>query len=602
MPLALLALASLPALAAIYWLRNRYRRHTVSSLMLWQDTLQSKEGGTRINRLQTPLLFLIELAVLAILAFAATGPRFLSATTHLPLKVVLDDSYSMRATVGGAAAAAGDVSAKLTARDRAIKAIDAELRGGTYAVQFVLAGREPRVLGEPVRDVAEAMRQLDGWRCGSSESDLERAIAVASELGGARSRVLVITDRKPDTEPKAGLVEWRAFGVPTANVAFVGATRSRQPDRQRCLFEIANLSATATKAELVIEKVADGAAESSGAGVIERKTVELDANATRNVFIDLKPDAPAVRARLTGDALPVDNDVLLLRPIDRPVRVHVNIADQALAAQVNRALDAVDNVTRSETSAELLLTDGSSIRATDPRLWAVRFTVEPDAVPYLGPFVIDYNHPLTDGLALRGAIWGAGKTQDLPGRPLVTAGNVTLISDVEQAEGRHDLRIRFTPGSSTVQDTPNWPVLMWNLVQWRASHTPGPRDANVKLGDDAAIALDPRTESVTVTRPDGAVEKMPAGAERLLIPADQPGVWRVVTNKGDYAYAVNTMHRNESDLRDLASGDWGSWAESDKFRWEYRNIAWVLALIAVTLLVTHMALISRSTGKGVTNL
>jgi hypothetical protein len=53
-PLALLALGSLPALAAIYFFRNRFRRRKVSSLMLWRFQVQSKEGGVKMNRIQPP--------------------------------------------------------------------------------------------------------------------------------------------------------------------------------------------------------------------------------------------------------------------------------------------------------------------------------------------------------------------------------------------------------------------------------------------------------------------------------------------------------------------------------------------------------------------
>ena len=59
-PLALIALASLPALAAIYILRNRFRRRQVSSLLLWRFRVLSQEGGTRVNRIQLPLLFFLK--------------------------------------------------------------------------------------------------------------------------------------------------------------------------------------------------------------------------------------------------------------------------------------------------------------------------------------------------------------------------------------------------------------------------------------------------------------------------------------------------------------------------------------------------------------
>jgi len=103
-PLAMIALASLPALAAIYILRNRFRRKNVSSLVLWQFHVQSKSGGAKVNRLQLPLLFFLELLALILLVTAATGPRWKLPQSARPLIVVLDDSFSMRALHAGVSA------------------------------------------------------------------------------------------------------------------------------------------------------------------------------------------------------------------------------------------------------------------------------------------------------------------------------------------------------------------------------------------------------------------------------------------------------------------------------------------------------------------
>src|SRR5436853_7801263 len=116
-PLAMLALASLPALAAIYILRNRFRRRQVSSLMLWQFRIQSKEGGSRVHRLQLPLLFFLELLALLLLVTAATGPHWKLAQATRPLVVVLDDSFSMRAVSDG-----------VSARERARQALQKSFR------------------------------------------------------------------------------------------------------------------------------------------------------------------------------------------------------------------------------------------------------------------------------------------------------------------------------------------------------------------------------------------------------------------------------------------------------------------------------------------
>ena len=94
-PLALMAAAALPALAAIYILRNRYRRREVSSLMLWEFAVLSREGGAKVNKLQLPLVFFLELLALALLVTAATGPRWQLPAHARPLVVILDDSASM---------------------------------------------------------------------------------------------------------------------------------------------------------------------------------------------------------------------------------------------------------------------------------------------------------------------------------------------------------------------------------------------------------------------------------------------------------------------------------------------------------------------------
>ena len=48
-PLAWIAAITLPALVAIYFLRHRFRKQSVSTLLLWQMHRESREGGRRIG-------------------------------------------------------------------------------------------------------------------------------------------------------------------------------------------------------------------------------------------------------------------------------------------------------------------------------------------------------------------------------------------------------------------------------------------------------------------------------------------------------------------------------------------------------------------------
>src|SRR5262245_61535230 len=158
---AFIALLAAPALVAIYWLRNQSRDRRVSSLLLWMDERQMWEGGRLIHRLQTPLLFFLEMLAILSLVIAAAGPMMRAGERGRPLVVVLDDSFSMLAGAGRDGASGG-------ARDRAVRAIESELKGNRYEpVYFVLAGESPQLLGEAVNNVDQAVKLLRDWRCGA---------------------------------------------------------------------------------------------------------------------------------------------------------------------------------------------------------------------------------------------------------------------------------------------------------------------------------------------------------------------------------------------------------------------------------------------------
>ena len=172
LPLGFLSLLAIPGLVAIYLLRTRSRRYPVSSLMLWANQQQARQGGLRVERLQTPLLFFLELLAIILLALAAAAPIIRTMRGSMPLMVVLDDSFSMLA------------GADETPKSRAIAALEEELvpqrfnllANRRYAVRYVLAGTEPQVLNETARTADEAITQLEAWGCLSPSVDLELSL------------------------------------------------------------------------------------------------------------------------------------------------------------------------------------------------------------------------------------------------------------------------------------------------------------------------------------------------------------------------------------------------------------------------------------------
>ena len=590
LPLGFLSLLAIPALLAIYWLRTRSRRYSVSSLMLWRNQRQAREGGLRVDRLQTPLLFFLELLAIILLALAVAAPIIRTARGAIPLMVVLDDSFSMLAGVDD------------TPRSRAIAALEKELTAQgfnplanrRYAVRYVLAGAEPQVLNEVARTAREAMTQLEGWRCLSPFADLEAAIGLASEIGGAKALILVLTDESPSQTLETDRMQWWGFGIPQSNVAFVNATRTATDSGERCLLEITNLSPRASNTELVVE--VDDTAAQQPAPPLRRSTLEIGPKATRRIFLNLPPEAPPLRARIGDDALAIDNEVVLLPQLRKPVRVDIRIQDPKLRSLIENALASTDRSLAATIQPDLVFLDhDTTVSDGHTETWYMRVITEQEASAYLGPFVIDRTHPLTEGLALGGVVWGAGVTETFMGTPIITAGNVPLLTDTERFTGGHEIRLRLRPDLSTLQNSPNWPVLMWNILQWRASQTPGLNRNNFRLGEAATLIAKLGTEAVQIVSPDGTTREQPVPDRTITLKAETVGIYEVLTEADKYAFASNALYQAESDLTTKAEGRWGDWGGTTLRWWGYQSFAWFFLLLAIGTLTLHLIFTKRET-------
>ncbi|HEY7155777.1 MAG TPA: BatA domain-containing protein [Gemmataceae bacterium] len=574
-PLAFWGFLALPVLVAIYWLRTRHRRYPVSSLMLWLDPRESQQGGTRIDRLRTPLLFFLELLALTLLVLAAADPQLPLRQSVRPLIVVLDDSFSMQA--GG----------EQSPRNRAIAALAEELkRRPRHSVRFLLVGDRTQALGETAHTTPEALDRLRDWHCRAASSQIEEALSFAAELGGELPLLLVLTDHAPPNELHKGRVQWWAFGQPRANVALVNAVRTPHENGERCLLEIANYAEEPRETMLIVE-TGEPPAE------LQRSALRLDPRQTRRVTLSLRERTPLLRARLDENDLAIDNRVSLLPVAAKPVRTDVRIEDKTLRELIDKVLRATGRAVPDEARPDLIFTEEIEPPEDAGDAWIMHVLAEKNAVSYTGPFVLDRNHPLTEGLSLQGVVWGAGKSKEMPGSPVLLAGDVPLLTDAETQTRAHELYLRLRPELSTLPDAPGWPVLIWNLLQWRAAQMPGLERSNLRLGEQAVLSFATPRPQVTVTPPDGMRRTMPVQDRRLIVRGDDVGVWNIEAEEESAPFAVNALSAEESDLIGRASGRWGDWLDETSLRLEYQSIAWILLLLVLAIASVHLLLVAR---------
>ena len=600
-PWAWLGLLAVPLLAAIYLLRQRARRRTVSSLLLWRHEPPRRDSGRRLDRFRAPPLFWLELAIVLLLVTAALGPRIPTPETRRPLVVVLDDSFSMRA--------GGDDSPLESAR----AALADELGSSLHLTATLIAAAEsPRLLGRGAGTSRQAAEALEEWRATAPSTAIAEALELAAQLGGPRARLLVVSDHAPAQEPEDPRLAWWSFGRPRANLALVQAVRATSaaqtgPDPAEevsCLLEVANYSERPASARLRINL--EGASDAdppppSRPPALESLTLEAGAKARVRFGV---PAGRTVVAELDADALTLDDRIVLLPEEEPPVRVRNSVSDPPLARLLEETLIASGRARLVQERIDLVVTDGS-LRAdasgTAAGAWTVRIAAGPAGGspirPFLGPFVIDHEHPLAEGLSLGGVIW-AGRDPGIRGRAVVSAADVPLLVEAAGNSGSKEVVLAFEERLSTLQRTPSWPVLWWNLLEWRSASLPGMRPRNARLGEPLVLSLDDGVDAVRWRAPGSREIVLGVSSGRVELIARDLGIHEALSERRLERFAVNALAPAESDLRGATSGRWGDWQAAERASWGYRPLGWFFLLAALALMILHLSWTQGDWTKG----
>ena len=583
----------LPALLAIYYLRRRARRRTVPSLLLWAQQPPRRAAGRRWQRLETSRLLILELLLLALLVLSALGPWLPTDHADRPLVVVLDDSLSMTA--------GGDDSAMVRGR----RALDRELRQGRHGeVHWLLAGRQPQRLE------VQGRRVPDAWRGGAPSADLGRSLQLARELGGPEARVLVITDGLPDDDIAAPWLRWWAFGTPRGNAAWVGASRRPGSDEDHVLLEVRNFST-----QRVSRSVELVALSAEG-----EPLVDIDLNPLQPDPLELGPEERrllrwrvprglGLQVQLApSDAQELDDQVVLLPSAAAPVAVRLNLEPgptrdllrrTLLASGLARLIPAqVDAVVDLEVWGP-----GRTPQTTGAPWVVVLGAGGGEPKPYVGPFVLDTQHPLAEGLALEGVVWSAGgaSLNDLPlsARPVVSAGDVPLLIDRGPVGGSHRVDLRWQPRLSNLQRTPNWPILWWNLLDTCRQQRPGVTPRNGRLDGMMHFRPHPDAKAAQLELPDGERRTLRLDgrpADGFELPIEQAGWHRLEAGESSHAFVVNALAPDESDLSRAASGRLGSWDEAQGAAGRLHLLPYGV-LLALILSILHLAWSAAGPGR-----
>ena len=574
-PLGLLALLGVPAVLALHLFRRRFQRRRVSALFLWESRTTTTLSGRRRERLLRSPSFWSEMLVALLLALAFAGPRACGTLRARHLVVVLDGSASMEARSG-----LTDENAQTFAE---LARAEIERRVGALPsgsrVTVVESGPVPHILIGPAAFPEESLSELANYQPRAGRHDLMPSLSLGLELAGTGSVTLLTDQFAPEgLPPEVSVV---ALGSALENLAITRATRLRGgeegPGRERILITVANFAPRSRLAQVVLETQEE---------VLATKELELEAGDRQHFRFEVPVGTPALVARLEGDRFPIDDTALLLPPpprtlalaaqLDEDEHRHLGLRSAGSADPIDRWLSLI-----SESSAATEL-EGADVAIAHevvggPATWCL--TLEADGserLDLLGPFLVEKRHPLLAGVTLDGVVWSSCEGLVLAGTPLISAGNLPLLTE-ERVEDRLVFHLNIDWRRSSLHRSPDWPILLDNLAELRRRELEGPRQVNLAAGE--VFYYKGRGPADYVLRgPDGerelraldtlAVEDLEAiGAYDLL--RDGESVSRFAVHFGDDA---------ESNLQRLSAGERLSAIELAE---ERAGSSWVVQLLAV---------------------
>jgi hypothetical protein len=584
-PLGLLALLAVPAVVGLHLYRRRYTPQPVAALFLWAEATDTPAAG----RVRQPLVkspsFWCEFlaALLAALAFA--GPR--AFDTELPHRVVVID--------GSASMAAAD-SDGASAWSRARSFLEQELGSlpARARVTLVASGPRPVTLAGPAAWRDEALAALATFEPGYASHDLATALDLGRGLAGDAD-VLLATDTPT---PRGPGIAVHAFGRAVENSALVAARRTERDDgSEEVRATVAHFGRAPASTRLELVDARDGT-------VLAEAPLELAAGEVRELAFAHEGVDVALELRLAGDGLSVDDVAFLAPALPRPVRVSVSadaerlrtlmlasrtatVADRLVA--VAPAVELVDAAAEADLVLDL---DGAAGVRADAGTWVLR--VRPPAAPvaWVGPFLVERRHPLLVGVELATVAWVGDDTGDVDGAPIVSAGSAVLVAE-RSSDGGREVTVNADLSVGTFVRTPDWPIMLANLVEWRRAALPGPREHDVVVGEELWVGA-AQGGTWTLRGPSGESSR-PGGRDVVFDRLDRPGLHELAVDERFVAFVgVSFLDPSESDLGALATGTLpGSGRVASALAAGQGRLEWLLGLLALAALALDGWFVAR---------
>lgn len=592
-PAALYALGLVPLLAVPYLLGRRPGRQVFSSLLLLRACADAPERASR-RRLRTPLVFLLQACLLALLA-ASSGDPAVPAPPGRPVAVVLDNSASMQAVEQGRSRFA---LARAEAR-RILAGLPDGARVDLYAA--VPWGRAAG-LDLSADEALERLEDVVPYDLGDG-GQVPRLRRLAAAKG--YPRVYFLTDR-----PIRGthrVIHAVSVGRPADNLGITSLDLSRRSlgsDALSARVEITNYGARPRTVAVVL---------TDGSRPIARKEVRAPAGGKAAAVFEKVREAPYYEARLDmerdrgGDALALDDRRFAVPPEPGRLRV-LGVSPRPRALTTLRRIPGLDlevvgpdayegrrgapeAVEIFHLSAPAALPAAHALFILPPERNPLASLRAPVAAPSVSGWKDPHAWTRYVNLALLRPRYGR-PLEPGAGAPVIEGPAGTLAAAFERDGFRYAV-LGFDPLPFMGRRNLPMSILTLNLLGWLREGNTG---MNRSTGDVLDLAAGPLHAPAGDGGPAPKRRSPPAGASDAPAPVRFQGVYATGQGSRRRLVGVNFEGREEADLRhprplslegtEAAAPDETALDEGEGYRrlWRYGALAAFLLLLLEGLL------------------
>ncbi len=571
--MALLALAVIPPVVALYFLRLRRQETVVSSTWLWRQAVRDLRVNAPFQRLKRSLLLLLQLLILAAALAALVRPvarwQGMEGMNHV---LLIDVSASMGATdvspdrLGAAKAEAGRVVDGLARGDR---------------VMVVAFADKAQVACPLTADKGEARRAIAGLSVRETRTSVDEALRIGLAIADRHPPAAVTLLSDGAFEPVTDMPSHRSpvrfvpVGDPEARNVGLVALEARRPYAASPDYQLfAAVRNTGKVRETRTLEIWHGET------LVDARALALEPGAEASCVYD-RPGLSGgwVRVAIDGsDALAADDRAwAVLAPERKPRVLYVAkgnwFLEHALRVVPTASIVPMEPAAFVSAAAagtiawgefDLVVADGAAPAALPPEapnlLW---FGGAPPVEGFSGlgrverPPVVDWNrvHPVMRSVHFGNVGVAEAERLSAPAwaEALVETEGGTLVAAAETAR-RRVVAVAFSPMQSDWPLRISFPLFVGNAVAWLGAGPGGSASGMAHAlvaGDVLVVPAAAGGEAVEVTPPGGGAVRVPVDAGRAATFADtaRTGLYRVRVGTGAPSdVAVNLLSRLESEL------------------------------------------------------